>query len=169
MWIKAWFQGKTMLVVFVLLILALSGCVESSSWGNAPDFTLETIDGDTFTLSDHLGKVILLDFMYAGCGWCIPQMETLDAIVKERGDEIVVVSIDAAKGQTEEDVRQYFGECVGNWTFVFDNYEEDATSKYQITGYPTTVIINKKGDISGVHRGLTGLEALSDEIDKANK
>lgn len=36
---------------------------------DAPDFTLETMQGDTFTLSDQQGKVVVLNFWAT---WCAP-------------------------------------------------------------------------------------------------
>ena len=36
----------------------------------APDFTLKTVQGDLFTLSENIGKVIMLNFWGTWCGPC---------------------------------------------------------------------------------------------------
>lgn len=34
--------------------------------GSAPDFTMETVDGSSFRLSGHRGRVVVLDFLAPG-------------------------------------------------------------------------------------------------------
>lgn len=137
------------------------------SWGDAPDFTLETIDGGTFTLSDNFGKVIVIDLMAAWCYWCKPQMAELEAVLEDKGNEIVIVSVDVDKGETGDDVRNTFGDYVEKWTFVLDNYEQDVSGKYQVTGIPKIVIIDKEGNIYYSQSGLTSKAKLIEEINKA--
>jgi len=113
----------------------------AKSWGDAPDFTLTTINDETFTLSDHFGKVIVIDLMDAWCHWCKPQMDELDSVLEEKGDEIVIVSVDVDKSETNNDVMNTFGGHVEKWTFVLDNYTEEVSSKYKVTGIPKLVIL----------------------------
>jgi len=40
----------------------------------APDFSANDLEGRPHKLSDYRGKVVLLDFWYRGCGWCIRAM-----------------------------------------------------------------------------------------------
>jgi len=83
--------------------------------GPSPDFTLETFNGETFTLSEHQGKVVILDIMAVRCPPCETQMPELHKAKLEKGDDIVILSIDvdAAYGyETENDVRESFGEYI---------------------------------------------------------
>ena len=83
--------------------------------GPAPDFTLETFNGETFKLSEHQGKVVILDIMAVRCPPCKMQMPELHKVKLEKGDDIVILSIDvdAAYGyETENDVREAFGEYI---------------------------------------------------------
>ena len=87
------------------------------SLGTAPDFTLKTFDGETFTLSEHRGKVIILDFMAVRCPPCHQQMPELHKVKLDKGDDVIILSIDvyAAYGyETEQDVREAFGEYIKN-------------------------------------------------------
>ena len=80
--------------------------------GPAPDFTLETFNGETFKLSEHQGKVVILDIMAVRCPPCKTQMPELHNVKLEKEDDIVILSIDvdAAYGyETENDVREAFG------------------------------------------------------------
>ena len=40
----------------------------------AADWELKGLDGKTHKLKDYSGKVVVLDFWYRGCGWCIKAM-----------------------------------------------------------------------------------------------
>ena len=83
--------------------------------GPAPDFTLKTFNGETFTLSEHHGKVVILDFMAVRCPPCHQQMPELHKVKLDKGDDVIILSIDvdAAYGsETEQDVREAFGEYI---------------------------------------------------------
>lgn len=85
------------------------------SLGTAPDFTLKTFNGETFTLSEHRGKVIILDFMAVRCPPCHQQMPELHKVKLDKEDDVIILSIDvdAAYGyETEQDVRKAFGEYI---------------------------------------------------------
>lgn len=157
----------------IIALTSQDGEPSEKSWGDAPDFTLKTFEGDDFTLSDHLGKVVVIDLMAVRCPPCETQMVYLDELNYEVGDEIVIISIDvdgAYGSETEQQVRNKYGDYVEKWTFAMDTYEESVGSKeeYQ-TGYiPTIVIINTEGDVSYKSYGAHPKETLLEEINKAN-
>ena len=149
----------------------LNESTEKSSeitWGDAPDFTLQTLDGETFTLSDHLGKVIVIDFMTSWCTWCKPQMDELVDVLYEKQGDIFIVSVDVELGETRNDLEGPFGDYLDKWTFVMDNYEENVGGRYQVSSIPQTLIIDKTGNIFYVHSGLTSKEKIIEEIQNAD-
>lgn len=158
----------SLLVFLVLLSSLLSGCFESSDklWGDAPDFTLTTVDGETFNLSDNVGKIIVLDFMASWCLPCLSQMGELKEFVNESGDDVLVVSVDVEKSDTAEDVIYVFGDYVDKWIFVLDNSHENVGYKYQISVIPKLFIIDKNGNIYNQWSGLTSKEILVEAINK---
>lgn len=78
----------------------------------APDFTLETLYGNEFTLSDYRGTPVILDLMAVRCPPCEQQMPELQKLKKELGNDVVILSIDvdgAAGSETAQDVKNAFG------------------------------------------------------------
>lgn len=87
----------------------------SQNLGSAPDFTLKTLSGETFKLSENKGKVVILDFMAVRCPPCHQQMPELFELKKELGDSIVILSIDVdgeSGSETQDDLRDSFGEYI---------------------------------------------------------
>ena len=85
------------------------------------DFTLENIDGETFTLEEYKGKVILIVNVASKCGYT-PQYEGLQAIYEKHKDEgLVIVGFPANNfaGQepdTNENIKQF---CTLNYGVSF--------------------------------------------------
>lgn len=83
--------------------------------GSAPDFSLTTFNDEKFKLSGYRGKTVILDFMAVRCPPCHQQMPELQAIKEEKGDDIVILSIDvdgAYNQETEQDVKNTFEEYI---------------------------------------------------------
>ena len=69
---------KKILVILIASCLFFSGCLQSTNnlelYGteyknppDAPDFTLLNQDGESVTLSDYYGKVVVVAFIYSYC------------------------------------------------------------------------------------------------------
>lgn len=66
----------------------------------APEFTAQTVDGTSFTLSQTRGKVVLLEFWGAWCTPCRESMPHLQLLYDDYADQgllVVTVSTDAKK------------------------------------------------------------------------
>lgn len=85
------FRLISCIIVFFILILGLG---YSQAQQQAIDFSTEDIDGNIFSLHEHRGQVILLDFMATWCDPCGQQILYLKEIAeKYSADEVVLVSI----------------------------------------------------------------------------
>ncbi|MEL7834846.1 TlpA disulfide reductase family protein [Fodinibius sp. Rm-B-1B1-1] len=112
----------------------------------ARDFEVTLLNGDTFTLSDYQGQVVLLNIWATWCAPCrqeTPDLQELYEKYKEDGFMILGVSIDE---QGESVVRPFIEEYDVSYPIVIDQGE--IMDKYGPTmGIPTTYIINKKGNL----------------------
>jgi len=122
----------------------------------APDFTLRTVQGDIFNLSDYKGKVILLNFWGTWCGPCrreIPDFNKLHDKYQKDGLEIVGITITSG---SPDNIYNFMKEWDIEYTVLTDIEDSETqrvTAYYgraigqPITGLPTTLIIDRDGYI----------------------
>lgn len=150
------------IILIILLFILLSPLFTSLVGQKAPDFSITTIEGDKFNLSDNLGKVIILDIMSTTCPACEEEMEHLRGISQSySSDEVIIVTIDIEK---KEDLAEFKSYYEANWTFAKDT--DDVGDKYKVMYIPTIVIIDKDGIIRYYETGEQSEEKLAKEIDK---
>ncbi len=161
-------QFKNIISLAVLLALLFSGCFESvGTWGDASDFTLITIDGETFNLSKQIGKIVVIDFMYVYCRPCQLQMSELKHLYEQFKDEIIMISVSVWWAEDEADDLEEFRDYYhAEWMFALDTTDEDVTTKYNAISVPRIIIVNKNGDIAYTSSGLVSSEVLTEEINK---
>src|SRR5206468_617317 len=99
---NCYYNGVRRFSGFLLaLILVLSGCYGGSRppriGSAAPDFTVKDAER-TVSLHDLKGKVVVLNFWATWCPPCVEEMPSLVKMqqqLKDRGVEVLAVSIDA--------------------------------------------------------------------------
>ncbi|MBI3129208.1 MAG: TlpA family protein disulfide reductase [Candidatus Tectomicrobia bacterium] len=112
----------------------------------APDFFLRTPEGQNHTLSQHRGRVVLLNFWATWCPPCVremPAMERLYAEFKDRGLDIVAISVDQGK---IDEVRGFAEKLKLTFPIVLDP-AHDVKNTYQIRALPTTYVVDREGRI----------------------
>jgi thiol-disulfide isomerase/thioredoxin len=134
----------------------------------APSFTASTLDGETRSLEDFGGRVILLNIWATWCPPCIeelPSMQRLYEALEGEDFEIVAVSVDASLGQVDEDGMQggNVGEFVHSFGLTFPilhDPEGDIRRIYKTTALPESFLIRPDGI---VHRKVSGGTAWDTE------
>ncbi len=138
---------------------------KGGSWGDAPDFTLETVSGGKLTLSEYAGKVIILDFWATWCGPCrmgIPEFVKMYSEYRDKGFVMIGVNLD--KGG-EDKVRSFAKKMGINYPMVFGG-QQTVSSYGGIRGIPTAFIIDRKGNIVKKVVGYRPRSFFEDEIKK---
>jgi len=89
------------LLVISMAALIIAGCSGGDSGqglsGGAPDFKLPAVDGSMVSMSDYLGKVVLVDFWATWCPPCqemIPVLSDLHKAYSGKGLVILGISLD---------------------------------------------------------------------------
>lgn len=118
----------------------------------AADFTLERLDGSTFTLSEQRGKqVVILDFWATWCGPCVEALPELMAATKKYQDkDVILVAVNQQEGAKR--VSRFLQKQGWTLDVVLDG-EGKTGSLYKVQGIPQTVIVGKDGNIKVVHVG----------------
>lgn len=112
----------------------------------ARDFEITLMSGDSFKLSEHQGKVVLLNIWATWCAPCreeTPDLEALYQKYKDDGFLVLGVSIDK---QGPSVVKPFMEKYGVSYPMVID--KGTIMDKYGPTmGIPTTYIINKEGNL----------------------
>jgi thiol-disulfide isomerase/thioredoxin len=136
--------------VLLAAALALPGLGLATS-ATAPDFQLGALSGKTESLAGYKGQVVMLNFWATWCGPCrqeMPVLEQLHKKYKPMGFTMIGVNVEpdsagAAKWLTATPV---------SFPILFDT-ESKVSKLYAVGGMPSTVIVDRKGNVRYVHRG----------------
>ncbi|MBO4742183.1 MAG: AhpC/TSA family protein [Bacteroidales bacterium] len=111
----------------------------------APDFSLKTSTGETFTLSEHRGGYVMLDFWGTWCGWCVEGLPNVKEIAHRYKDKLTVVSVDC--GDSEEAWQNGIKKYEMDWVQVYNSRADAVDSKFAVQGYPGFYLIDPEGKI----------------------
>lgn len=114
----------------------------------APDFTLPTPDGGTFTLSSTRGKYVMIDFWAAWCSPCRqenPNVVALYGKYKDKGFDIVGVSLDREKEAWVKAIAD--DQLVWHQVSELKFWQSEIVQKYGVTAIPCTFLLDKSGKI----------------------
>jgi peroxiredoxin len=113
----------------------------------APAFTLETFTGETVSLADLRGQIVILDFWASWCRPCrlsMPRIERIAAQFAEREVVLLGVSLDRTRRAAEA----YLADLDSPHMLAVWSSYSDATrvaERYGIIGIPHTFLIDREG------------------------
>lgn len=127
----------------------------------SPAWQCEGYDGKTYSNESLKGKVVVLDWWYRGCGWCVRAMPQLKSLSDHyQGKPVVVIGMNVdSDPQDAEFVIDKMGLRYPN---VKSNF--GMGNKFGVQGYPTMFLIDQKGVVRDIHVGYSA--DLKDEYIK---
>ena len=114
-----------------------------------PKFTLENLEGESISLAEFRGQVVILDFWASWCSPCrssLPHLEDLGARYGEQGLVVLGVSLD----ESGQDAATFLAENgYANIITVWESYEASQEVKhlYGVEGIPHTFLLDRQGII----------------------
>ena len=165
---------RTIVVPFAVGLL-LAGCGEmhdheaeaaatdAARVGLAPDFTLQDMAGNDVSLSDYKGQVVLLNFWATWCGPCkieMPWFVDFQRQYKDKGFTVLAVSLD----DDIDPVAPFAEKYELNFPVVWGD-NETADKFGGIAALPTTLIIDREGNVVDSHTGLVSKSVYVEQIE----
>ena len=117
----------------------------------APSWEIKDLEGRTHSLDQYRGKVLVLDFWYRGCGWCMRAMPQVKHVADHyRGRPVAVFGMN--NDQKVDDAK-----------FVVEKMEldypvlrsDETPGKYGVRGFPTLIVIDQEGRVADIHTGYS--------------
>lgn len=142
------------------LLLPIIFCVlvRADTQGPAPQFTAQTLDGETFNNASLRGRVILLQFWATQCPECRADQAVLDDVERMyAGQGLVVLAIDV--GESETSVKNYLRANPRSVRIVV-NAGNSLSARFGVQSFPYYVAIDSQGNIVGTQTGAGGVAGL---------
>lgn len=135
----------------------------------APKYVSQTIDGDSVSLATMKDKVVLLNVWATWCHPCrteIPELRDIHARYKDKGLELVGVSVDAEGN--DEGIREFMKEFQMDYP-VWRDPGEQVSTQFLVIGVPATFLIDRKGILRWRKTGpiLPNDTSLTNAIERA--
>ena len=131
---------------------------------SAPDFTMLDWEGNEVTLSQFVGKPIVLNFWASWCGPCKSEMPDFDAAYQEYGEDIHFLMVNVTGGRETLETAKAFIEESGYSFPVFFDINNEGAYLYGASSIPLTYFIDANGNLVTYGRGALTAELLEKGI-----
>lgn len=132
--------------------------------GPAPDFSLTTFEGETITLSELRGQVVIVNFWASWCPPCRDEAPYLESTWRKYKDQgVVFIGVDYV--DAEPNALAYLDE----FDITYPNGQDIGqriADAFQIKGVPETFYVDKTGQVRGVQIGPLEAPTLDNKIDE---
>ena len=144
------------LALTLVLLLGAAGALadpESYYGKTLPDFTVKTLDGEDFTLSESLKShdLVLINFWATWCGPCCMEFPCLQEAWEQYADRIDVIALSVERTDTDKVLTNFAEE--NGLTFPVGRDENKLFSAMRGNAIPTTLIVDRDGKVVYVEVG----------------
>ncbi|WP_083270699.1 peroxiredoxin family protein [Bacillus marinisedimentorum] len=142
------------------------GDVVGVAVGNkAPDFELQTLEGESVKLSDYRGQKVLVNLWASWCPPCRAEMPDIqDLYEKYKDDGFVVLGVNLTSAERENNTVQPFVEEFGLTFPILMDIRNEVGRTYQAISIPTSYFIDSEGIIHQKIIGQMSRETIENNI-----
>jgi peroxiredoxin len=158
------------LVVTIWVITGRGSDVQSQAMGEvnrpAPAFSLQTVAGDSVSLTGYRGKVVLVNFWGTWCEPCKRELPALQAANERYGDKgLAIIGVNLTddekmQGVSEEGIRTFVAQYNLTYPIGLD-HDGSVTTAFRVFPLPTSFFIDAQGRIRYVHVGELTLDDVT--------
>ena len=138
--------------IVAALVVALPA-VAADQNGPAPEFTLPQKGGGTIDLAKYKGQVVMLNFWASWCGPCrteMPFLENIYSKYNKLGFTMVGVNVEPDSKAADDWLKA--SSVPVTFPVGYDT-KSQVSRLYDVTGMPSTVIVDRKGNLRYIHHG----------------
>ena len=143
----------------------------------APDFSLQGLDGETYTLSQFRGEQpVLIEFLAVWCPHCQTQTKVNQKIIEKNTPRgVAFLSINASEYGRGYTIGSRAPVTTGDLEWFRDKFDvtepllfDDGTvgQKFGLNGFPMFVLINREGAVVWQQSGEVTEALLQEQVDK---
>ncbi|MFP3153248.1 TlpA family protein disulfide reductase [Lachnospiraceae bacterium ZAX-1] len=127
----------------------------------ASDFTVYDKEGNAVSLSDFVGKPVIVNFWASWCPPCKGEMPVFNSAFAEYGDTISFVMVDmVGQRESQENGENYVSDAEYSFPIYFDT-DQNAALTYGIASIPTSLFIDGDGNLITYAVGAIDEDALA--------
>ena len=113
---------------------------------SAPSLVLADIRGVEHSLEQYRGKVVVVNFWATWCPPCVEELPSLESAWQRYRQQGLVVL--AVSGEERNVVTSFLERLPSDITFpVLIDGDMKSGNRWQIRGLPTTVVVDRSGDV----------------------
>lgn len=135
----------------------------------APDFTLQSSNGQTYSLTDYVdrtgdnGRPVVLNYWASWCGPCRIETPHFQRTHLKYGNQVAIIGIN--QGEAPDQVTE-FGVSYGLTYPLLVDQDNTVNFRYGILNLPTTVFIDRNGVIQEMYLGIISQAVLEERINQ---
>ena len=142
-------MNRRYLAYIAALALAVPALADVS--GPAPPFTLAARGGGTVSLEQYKGQVVMINFWASWCGPCRQEMPLLETIYKKYAKlGFTMLGVNVEPDSKAADA--WLKDMTVTFPILYDT-DSKVSKLYDVAGMPSTVIIDRHGNLRKLHRG----------------
>lgn len=129
----------------------------------APDFELQTLDGETVSLSDFRGEKVMLNFWATWCPPCRAEMPDMQKF--HENTDIVILAVNLLETENSRKNVPDFVEEFGITFRVPLDEDSSVANRYKIQPIPTSFMIDSEGKVHNVAYGALNYDLMIQEYE----
>ena len=120
----------------------------------APEFSLEDMDGNRFTLSDLRGEVVIVNFWATWCPPCREEMPSMQRAWEQlQAEGVMMLAVNV--GESADTVFQFTANYPVDFPLLLD-LDSSVLGQWPVQGLPATFVVDSEGRIA--YRAIGGRE-----------
>ena len=120
--------------------------VEKVRTMQATDFTLPTLTGEEQSLGSEKGKVVIINFWASWCNPCNIEAPHLQSYYEKHQADVEILGVNVTTKDKKAAVREFVDQYNLTFPILLDE-SGDVSTMYGAFTIPTTIILNRNGEI----------------------